>query len=157
MPTTNIYIVNSLDLVSSVQRLHEQLSFRPFEAKFASRLCASSKEANDILEASLDRKHGDQAYSHEMYKLMHPALAPGAGLDGLNHAASQDIAKALERLRAPGDRSKRIRLAEWSRHEITMATTNAVYGNQNPFRSPEVEKAFWYVYGQQLFFVTQHN
>lgn len=146
MPTANIYIVNSLDLVSSVQRLHEKLSFRPFEAKFASRLCTSSKEANDILEASLDRTSGDQAYSHEMYKLMHPGLASGAGLDGLNHAASQDIAKALGRLRAPGDRPMRIRLAEWSRHEITIATTNAVYGVQNPFKSPEVEEAFWYVY-----------
>ncbi|KAI4198859.1 MAG: hypothetical protein LQ350_005008 [Teloschistes chrysophthalmus] len=143
MPGSKIYIVNSVDLVASVQRLHRQLAFRPIEAKFASRLCASSKEANGILMANLGGEEGDRGHSDEVYKLMHPALAPGTGLDGLNNAAVQDIVEALDRLSPQDNGPKKIRLVRWLRHEITMATTNAVYGEHNPFKSAEVEEAFW--------------
>ncbi|KAL8827930.1 MAG: hypothetical protein Q9170_006812 [Blastenia crenularia] len=146
MPGSKMYIVNSVDLVTSVQRLHRQLAFRPIEAKFASRLCASSKEANDILMANSGCNDQDaQGYSHELYKLMHPALAPGAGLDGLNQAAVRYIVESLDRLKPQGDAPTKIRLAEWMRHEITMVTTNTVYGEHNPFKDKEVEAAFWLV------------
>ncbi|MCJ1475773.1 hypothetical protein MMC13_004437 [Lambiella insularis] len=37
---------------------------------------------------------------------------------------------------------KAVRLFEWSRHTIIMASTNAFHGPANPFKNPEVEAAF---------------
>lgn len=31
----------------------------------------------------------------------------------------------------------------WVQHEITVATTECVYGPSNPYRDSEIEKAFW--------------
>jgi len=36
-------------------------------------------------------------------------------------------------------------LVAWIQHEITIATTEAVYGPGNLYRDPEVESGFWYV------------
>ena len=106
-------------------------------------ICASSKDGNEIIAKNLNGEEGDWGYSHDVYKSMHSALAPGPGLDGMNRIMIQNIAHSLNQLRAQGDQSLNMRLAEWSRHEITMATTNSVYGRCNPFKDPKIENAFW--------------
>ena len=143
MPGSKIYVVNSTELIGSVQRHPKTLAFPPIEAKFAMAICASSKEANDILNKNVNGDEGDWGYSVEFYKSMHPALAPGAGLDGMNRVMIQNIANSLDSLNRRAGRSQRIRLNEWCRHEITLATTNAVYGPHNPFKDQAVEDAFW--------------
>ncbi|KAL8775481.1 MAG: hypothetical protein Q9203_003801 [Teloschistes exilis] len=70
-------------------------------------------------------------------------MTPGTGLDGLNRVMIQNIAGSLESLRPIDGQPSRIGLAEWSRHEVTLATTNSVYGEHNPFKDPKVEQAFW--------------
>ena len=35
-----------------------------------------------------------------------------------------------------------IKLYEWTRHEMLMATTEAVFGPKNPYRDPAVEQAW---------------
>lgn len=145
MPNSKLHVVNSVDLISSVQPLHTQLSFRQVAAKFATTICASSKEANEIIAVNLDYEDGDWGCSQEVYKTMHPALAPGPGLDGINGVMVQNIADSLERL-VPlrQGRLLMIRLIEWSRHEITMATTNSVHGTHSPFKNRNIEKAYRY-------------
>ncbi|KAL8700525.1 MAG: hypothetical protein Q9201_005400 [Fulgogasparrea decipioides] len=143
MPTSKVYIINSVELISSVQRLPKELAFPPIEARFATTICASSKEANDILAVNLSGEDGDWGYSHDVYKSLHSALAPGVGLDGMNRVMIQNVADSVDKLRAKGGRLTRIGLWEWSRHEITLATTNSVYGKHNPFKDPRVEQAFW--------------
>ncbi|KAI4249041.1 MAG: hypothetical protein LQ352_005748 [Teloschistes flavicans] len=143
MPASKLYVVNSVELISSIQRFPKVLAFPPIEAKFATTICASSKEANDILAVNLNCEDGDWGYSHDVYQSMHSALAPGAGLDGMNRVMIQNIAGSLERLKPTENQPTRIGLAEWSRHEITLATTNSVYGKHNPFKQPKVERAFW--------------
>ncbi|KAL8629938.1 hypothetical protein Q9189_004375 [Teloschistes chrysophthalmus] len=75
---------------------------------------------------------------------MRSALAPGAGIDGMNRVMFQNLAGSLERLRLTDGQPTRIGLAEWTRHEITLATTNSVYGVHNPFKHPRIERAFCY-------------
>ncbi|KAL8940751.1 MAG: hypothetical protein Q9211_002132 [Gyalolechia sp. 1 TL-2023] len=140
---SKLYVINSIDLISSVQRIPKILAFPPIEAKFASTVCATSKEANELLAHNVNGEEGDWGYSYDAYKSMHSALAPGPGLDGMNRIMIQNIAHSLNQIRARGDQSLNIRLAEWTRHEITMATTNSVYGRWNPFKDPNVENAFW--------------
>ncbi|KAL8810815.1 MAG: hypothetical protein Q9200_002283 [Gallowayella weberi] len=143
MVTSKIYVVNAVDLISSVQRLPKILAFPPIEAKFATTICASSKEGNDIIANNLNGEEGDWGYSHDVYKSMNSALAPGLGLDGMNRTMIQTIAHAIDRLNPQNGRKTSIQLGEWTRHEITMATTSSAYGEHNPFKDSDVENAFW--------------
>ena len=141
---SKVYVVNSIELIGAIQRQPKILAFPPIEAKFAMAICASSKEANDILKVNTNGDDGDWGYSVEFYKSMHHALSPGAGLDGMNRIMIQNVAASLEKLRTRDSKeSTRIGLVEWLRHEITIATTNSVYGPMNPFKDPKVEAAFW--------------
>ncbi|KAL8812212.1 MAG: hypothetical protein Q9223_007349, partial [Gallowayella weberi] len=143
MVTSKIYVVNAVDLISSVQRLPKILAFPPIEARFATTICASSKEGNDIIANNLNGEEGDWGYSHDVYKSMNSALAPGLGLDGMNRTMIQTIAHAIDRLNPQNGRKTSIQLGEWTRHEITMATTSSAYGEHNPFKDSDVENAFW--------------
>ena len=143
MPGSKIYVVNSLDLMTSVQKQYKVLAFPPLEAKFAMTACASSSKANDILKINVNGEQGDWGYSMEFHKSLAPSLAPGAGLDGMNRIMIQNVAASLEKLSTGKGKSTRVGLVAWLRHEITMATTNAVYGPMNPFQNPKAEEAFW--------------
>lgn len=101
MLTSKLYVVSSIDLISSVQRLPKILAFPPIEAKFAMTICASSKEGNEIIANNLNGEEGDWGYSHDVYKSMNSALAPGPGLDGMNRIMIQNIAHSLDKLRLP--------------------------------------------------------
>ncbi|KAL9581979.1 MAG: hypothetical protein Q9212_003566 [Teloschistes hypoglaucus] len=143
LPTSKLYVVNSVEIISAVQRYPKALAFPPFEAKFATTVCASSKESNDIIALNLNGEDGDWGYSHDFHQSMRSALAPGAGIDGMNRVMIQNLAGALERLRPTDGQPTKIGLADWTRHEITLATTNSVYGVHNPFKHPRIERAFW--------------
>ena len=79
----------------------------------------------------------------DFHKSMGPSLAPGAGLDGMNRVMIQNVAASLQKLDRESGQGTRIGLVEWIRHEITIATSNAVYGPMNPFNDPKAEEAFW--------------
>ena len=144
MPGTKFYVVNTIELVGAIQRQPKTFAFPPLEAKAAMIICDSSKEANDILKTNVNGEEGDWGYSMEFYQSMHPALAPGQGLDGMNRVMIQNIAASIDKLKAPRKgEATRIKLMEWLQHELTLATTNAVYGHMNPFQNPKIEKAFW--------------
>ena len=143
MINSKLYVVNSLNLISSIQRMPESLAFPPLEAKFATIVCSSSKESNDIIANNLNGEDEDWGYSHDLHTSVHLALAPGPGLDAMNRVMIHNITRSLNLLKPHKCRLMEVNLGEWSRHEITMATTNSVYGKFNPFKDPEVEKAFW--------------
>lgn len=83
------------------------------------------------------------------YKILQPALAPGYALDSMNRAMIQNVAASPEKLQST-KKAHRINLAQWLTHEVTMATTNSVYGPRNPFKDAKVEKAFWRVFRKHL-------
>lgn len=62
---SKLYVVNSIDLISSVQRLSKLLAFPPIEAKFAMTLCASSKDGNEIIANNVNGEEGDWGFSHD--------------------------------------------------------------------------------------------
>jgi hypothetical protein len=53
---------------------------------------------------------------------------------------AQEVAASIDRVKG----EKAVQLFEYIRHEITMASTESVYGPQNPFRDPVIEDSFWY-------------
>ncbi|KAL9003903.1 MAG: hypothetical protein Q9188_003241 [Gyalolechia gomerana] len=61
---------------------------------------------------------------------MQSALAPGAGLDGMNRVRTQNIAAALEILGPEKRRTMTIGPGEWCRHEITLAKVESVHARE---------------------------
>ena len=138
MPHGKTYVVNSLDLVNSAQTL----SFAPFVATFLKRLCLPSKAASHIVDNNLFAEDGPWGLFTDTHNAMHQALAPGPGLDELIASVVQHISGSLDGLLETRDEVV-IDLYGWIHETITLASTNAVYGCQNPFKDPEVRSGFW--------------
>ncbi|KAF2868593.1 putative 25-hydroxycholesterol 7-alpha-hydroxylase [Massariosphaeria phaeospora] len=139
LPGARLYIINSATLIPAVQRHFKELAFPPLEVKFASNICGSSKAANEILTRNVNGEEGDWGYSMTFYKAIHTPLAPGPGLDAMNRIMAERVVASIDGMK---DR-KRAKLFNFVKHEITLATTESVYGPQNPFRDRAVEESFW--------------
>lgn len=139
---TKIYIVTSPKLVSLVQRNTKALAFEPVVANFSKKIAGCSEEAQQKIDYNIDGSKGERGYVRTFAKNIYPPLAPGPALDDMNRIMIQNVTKSATRLAGS---AKRINLYKWLRHEITLATTYAVYGPANPIADPEVEKAFWSV------------
>lgn len=138
-----MYVVTTLELVQAIQKLPKVLAFPPIEAKFASQVCGSSPEAHNILMKNVNGDEGNWGLSMESYEAMRTALKPGAALDNMNRLMMQSVAISLDNLTSEVGQTVKIRLSEWLRNSVTAATTDSVYGPQNPFKDKDVVNAFW--------------
>ena len=140
-----MYIVNSPDLVAAVQRNARTLMSGPFSVKFAAQVFDVSKETKAIWMDNVDGEQGDWGLHFEGMKGMHDAMAHGkAELDQMNQVMLENMVLSLEKFKTPKE-TVNVPLMEWLRHEITGATTNALYGPWNPFKDAAVERGFWFV------------
>ncbi|KAH0143407.1 cytochrome P450, partial [Aureobasidium melanogenum] len=73
-------------------------------------------------------------------KAMHPALL-GPGLDIANRNMVNNLVKSVNELDSMNGKS--FDLYAWARHAITIASTDAVWGEKNPIKDPKIEEAFW--------------
>jgi hypothetical protein len=124
-----------------VQKHYKILAFPPLEAMAAKNICGSSKVANDILNNNVNGDDGPWGYSITHYPAVRTPLLPGPGLDAMNRVMAQKVAASIDGMK----HKQKVKLFAFISHEITLATTDSVYGPQNPFRDPEVEESFWYV------------
>lgn len=136
-----MYVVNSPDLVSAVLRNEKTLQLGPIGGKFTARLCDCNEESTRIIMDNIDLSRGNRNLNHEAMRLMHAVLAPGA-IDHMNRAMANTVSLALDDY-STIDGSKSIKLSQWLQHLLTQASSDAVYGPDNPFKDPKVEKAFW--------------
>jgi hypothetical protein len=67
-------------------------------------------------------------------------MNPGNDLDAINRRAVEVLADELEVLRAKAP--VKLGLSQWSRHIMVTATTEAVWGPQNPYRDPVIAEAW---------------
>ncbi|KAF4630698.1 hypothetical protein G7Y89_g7435 [Cudoniella acicularis] len=138
LPGSRLYVVNAISLIPAVQRQFKTLAFPPLEAKLAMSICGSSKTANEILSTNVNGDEGYWGYSITFYKTIHTPLAPGPELDAMNRVMAQKVAASIDRLE-----EKVVGLFDFIRHEITLASTDSVYGPKNPFKDPAIEESFW--------------
>ena len=136
-----------MHLIQSIQKQPKVLAFPPIEAKFASKVCGASEDAHKILMKNVNGDEGDWGLSMESYEGMRTALKPGEGLDEMNRAMVEEVAGRLDELenqiKAGHDR---VGLSTWLRDIVTIATTNSVYGPQNPYKDRAVVEGFWWVF-----------
>ncbi|QDS68831.1 hypothetical protein FKW77_006554 [Venturia effusa] len=127
-----IYVVNSRHLIPLVQRHSKTLSFTPFQ-----KVVARDVSGCGTLTVGL---HDDELFMRDFMRATREALAPGVHLDYQNRRA---VVSLEEMLGGMGGEGGRLRLYEWVKHVITVASSDGVYGRRNPFRDEGVEKAFW--------------
>lgn len=144
MPSSRLYVVNSPNLVLSLQRQPNVVSFWFLEAKFTATLGGMSKDASEKLKANLQSDRVSHSLLLKGLKATHQAMTPGKAINQMIHIAGQRTVKALDAINDTLSTGQ-IDLRQWVRHEITMITTESVYGPLNPYRDPEVERAFWSV------------
>ena len=138
-----MYIVTKPDLIQAIQKQPKVFAFLPIEAKLTTKLCGSSEEAHRILMKNVNGDDGDWGLTMEIVAGMRVALSPGPGLDDMNRVMIRNIAASLDSLKPSQGSYMKIELAKWLRQSVTAATTNSVYGPQNPFQNLDVAEAFW--------------
>ncbi|KAI1633567.1 cytochrome P450 [Biscogniauxia mediterranea] len=143
LPGQKMYVVTQPELIQTVQKLHKTLAFPPIEAKFASKVCGASLEAQAILAQNVNGDEGDFGLSMESYAAMRAGLKPGSDLDDMNRVMIQEIAKSLDLLQPAKGESRKIGMYTWLRDAITTATTRSVYGPMNPYDDKAIADAFW--------------
>lgn len=137
MPGARIYVVNSTSLIPIIQRQFRTVAFTPFAARAFKYAMGGSKAANDIMALDMTEDHG---YLMSFDTAIHPAVSPGPALDAMNRASIQAVAASLDKLRRQSPTT--IDMFKWIKHEVLLATTDAVYGPQNPYRNPAMEEAW---------------
>ena len=136
MPHEKAYVVNS------AQRNWKTLSFALFAVTFLKRLCLRSKTAFYTAGNHLVAEDGPWSLFTDTYNAMHQALAPGPSLDELVASVVQHISGSLDGLLETRDEVV-IDLYVWIHETTTLASTNAVYRCQNPFKDSEIRSDFW--------------
>ncbi|KAI1484241.1 cytochrome P450 [Daldinia eschscholtzii] len=143
LPGQKMYVVTKPELIQAVQKQHKMLAFPPIEAKFASKVCGASLEAQAILDKNVNGDEGDFGLSMESYAAMRAGLKPGSDLDDMNRIMIQDITKSLDKLQPGRGVSRKIGIYAWLRDTITLATTRSVYGPMNPYEDKAIIDSFW--------------
>ena len=137
-----MYIVNSTELIPIVQRQHRVLDFAPVEARAAINVMGATAAGKEIL--NFEREGiGKHAYAIEFANAIHDAVTPGVHLDAMNRLAVERVSQLLDDLATKSHQN--IHLYKWVSRVISMATTDAVYGPENPFKHPGILEAFRYV------------
>ena len=131
-----MYIVNSTELIPLLQKQWRTVSFAAIAAD-AGITVGMSKEAVRIMHQDLTSEH---SFSLSWPRFIIPAMNPGNDLDAMNRRAVKVLADGLEALQAKGP--AKLGLSQWSRQMMVTATTEAVWGPQNPYRDPVIAEAW---------------
>ena len=134
---TKFYVIKSASLVSAVQRSHKTISFDPFLTTAANRLAGIHGKGLKLLQ---DTENGGGGVNSKVVHSMHPALL-GPGLDAMNRNMIHNLQTSIDKLESQHEVS--LDLHNWCRHAIAVASTDAVYGPLNPYKSEQIEEAFW--------------
>ncbi|KAK8115449.1 cytochrome P450, partial [Apiospora sp. TS-2023a] len=126
VPGSRIYVVNSVPLISAVQKQYRTLSWITLLGHAIRWIFGTSQAVDEVMARDMTTEAG---FLLGINKASFPALAPGPSLDAMNTAASQAFAAAVSFL-------------PWVRSQILLGTTDAIYGPQNPFRDPSVAEAW---------------
>ncbi|KAK9778547.1 putative Cytochrome P450 [Seiridium cardinale] len=136
LPFSRIYIVNSTELIPLLQKQWRTVSFAAIAAD-AGPVVGMSKEAVRVMHQDLTSEHG---FSVSWPRFITPVMGPGEDLDAINKRSVEVFADEMRTLKAQG--TVRLGLSQWSRQTIVTATTEAVWGPQNPYRDPLIAESW---------------
>ncbi|KAK4206355.1 putative 25-hydroxycholesterol 7-alpha-hydroxylase [Rhypophila decipiens] len=146
-PGIRIYVVNSTALVVEVQRKWRTLIFPPVSAHASEFAMGGSKKALAIIRADMATEAG---FMHGFTKAIRPALSCEPALDQLTGNALEVMSGSLDSIVRDGGQN--VKLVDWVRHNLLLATTDSVYGPSNPLRDPKNETA-WHTFHPTIMFL----
>lgn len=136
-----VYVVRSPRLVAAVYRNPKVLAFNPFIAQLGKRITGHDAETGEIVQRNLNGEQGS-GYVMDVHDGMLAALAPGESLQSMVQAMLREAATFLHVL----EKDNEVDLFAWARHMMTMCSTRAIYGPENPFnKNPGLVDTFWFV------------
>lgn len=137
-----VYVVTSIDLVNAVNRNSKILAFNPFIAQLGKRITGHDEATSQVVQHNLNGEDGP-GYVTDIHDRTVASLAPGPGLENMTEAMLLEAATYFKTL----ERDNVIDLFAWTRQMVTMCSTRAIYGLNNPFNQNEGRfvKAFWSV------------
>jgi hypothetical protein len=143
-----MYVVNSPDLVVAVQRNTKTLLAGPIQAAATSRLLDLRDEDTATFTKKTQDENGQWLNRHLLNTANHVQMLPGPNLDSALRKMQNTLNPLLDQLQArtESDEGAVIGLYAWTRKTMSLATTEAIYGRENPFKlEPELIDAFWCV------------
>ena len=149
MPGQKLYIINSLPLVQLAQKQHRVLSHLPIHGKITAISCGTLPSTTDTIMENIHNDNGEGGVFPDVIPMMRTVLGAGEALNEMNRAMMESLIVDLdgisERLKEKkGKEPVIIGLKSWMRGCVTGATTDAVYGPENPFKQNGIREAFWY-------------
>ncbi|KUL82073.1 hypothetical protein ZTR_09122 [Talaromyces verruculosus] len=137
IPGAKSYVITSPSLMSAVQRNSRNISFDPFLDVAASRIAGCSPAT---CHALLEKRRGGLGVNQLMVEAMHPTLL-GEGLDGMNETMVKGLKSWIDEVshceQTPFD------LYEWCKEAMTVASTDSVWGQLNPYKDKFIRDCFW--------------
>ncbi|KAI4095287.1 MAG: hypothetical protein LQ339_007284 [Xanthoria mediterranea] len=139
----DVHVVNSPDLIMAVQKTPRIYDFSVFATTMLPRLFDLDKEAMKLASTNVDHPGGSWNFIVETSRIFHRCLSPGPSLEKMERAALTAILGHLDELASKPD-GVVLDLFAWLRTMMTVSSTEALYGPQNPFtKRPELEQALW--------------
>lgn len=139
-----IYVVCSLDLVLAVQKDTKRLPLNPFIASYIPRIFDIGKEDLEAITLNHDSSQGDWGFLPDTHHKSFSTLTPGSNMDWMLQSALGSAINSLNLLQKEAKNGKKMNLWGWTSKTIGLASTESVYGTENPFKhEPELLDDFW--------------
>lgn len=143
MLNRKLYIITSPDLVSAVDRSSKTLAFNPVIGEVAQRMTGYDEASRKIINHNLNGEEGS-GYVIDAHNGIVPVLLPGKNLEEMTLTMLQEASLFLTALE--NENGKEINLFNWTRKTLTICSTRAIYGPENPFnKDSKLEEMFWCV------------
>ena len=138
MMNMKIYGVTSPALVNAVNRNSKKIAFNPFIAQLGKRMTGHDEATGQIVQHNLNGEDGP-GYVIDVHDGIVASLAPGMDLEQMTQAFLKQLSPYLDALA-----NDEVNLFKWTRNVVTMCSTRAVYGPDNPFNHDEtLINSFW--------------
>lgn len=134
-----VYVVTSPDLLTALNRNPKAIAFNPFIAQLGKRITGHDEATSQIVQHNLNGEQGP-GYVIEVHDGIVAALAPGKMLEDMIKAFLEEALTYFDAL----VKDNEVDLFAWMRQTVTMCSTRAIYGPENPFnKNPNYSDFFW--------------
>lgn len=150
MLNVKIYVINAPELVAAAQRNSKNLLFSPLLGRVVPGLFGVDKDAASLTRKNMQDENGEWLNTHPMNMANYVNLQPGPNLDATTRKMQRNLNPIMDQLssQSQGDEDTTIGLYAWVKNSFCLATTEAIYGRENPYKlQPELIDSFWYVRG----------
>lgn len=134
-----VYIVTAPDLINAVNRNSKKIAFNPFVAMLGKRITGHDEDTSRIVQHNLNGENGP-GYVIDVHDRIVLSLAPGEDLQQTTKAMLSPLSVHLDAVVPDAE----LNLFEWTRYTVTMCSTRALYGSNNPFdKDSKFVDSFW--------------